>query len=81
MAAGMKPTAAPKPIVQSKTVWGAVAMLAALLLQQHGLASSQEAEQAGAQLETAAEAITALIGFILVIWGRISAKRPIKFPG
>jgi hypothetical protein len=69
----------PKPATQSKTIWGAVAMLIAFLLQQFDVAAD------AAEIETvigqAVEAIQILLGvggFIMAVVGRFRAAQPIQ---
>lgn len=71
----------PKPFFQSKTIVGAVMMLVSLGLQFYQVdASTDEITKAGVDLGNAIEGITGLVGFILVIVGRVKATRPIKPP-
>lgn len=71
----------PKPFFQSKTIVGAVLMAVSLALQFYQVDASQgELDKAALDLGNAIEGITGLIGFIMVIVGRVKAKTPIKSP-
>ena len=64
-----------KSIFASKTVWGGVVMLTAYALKFFGV-------ELGTEEQTKiAMALTELAGLVVVIWGRISAKKDIKLPG
>lgn len=72
----------PKPFYQSKTIIGAVLMLAPIALQMLGVtASPQELETAGADAVKIVEGVAGLTGFALVIIGRIKAARPVSLSG
>ena len=69
----------PKPFFQSKTIVGAVMMLVSLALQFYQVdVPAEEVAKAGTDLGNAIEGIAGLVGFILVIVGRVKAKAPIK---
>lgn len=61
----------------SKTIWGAVIMLLATVLKATGLVDLTATEQGQLvdQLYSLAFAGSELVGFALVIWGRISASK------
>ena len=63
----------------SKTIWGAVIMLIALILNQFGIVVSAE-EQASIvdSIVASTDTILALAGFILTIVGRFKAETPLK---
>ena len=71
----------PKPFFQSKTIVGAVMMAVSLALQFYQVeASSDDLAKAGVDLTNAVEGVIGFVGFILTIWGRVTAKAPIKLP-
>jgi len=72
----------PKSFLQSKTVWGAVAMLTSLALKQ--LHVEVDAAQIETVLGQAVDAVQVLIGvggFVLTIYGRFKATQPVKIGG
>lgn len=72
----------PKPFYQSKTIIGAVLMLAPIALQLLGVtASQQELDAAGANAVQIVEGVAGLTGFALVLIGRFKAARPISLSG
>ena len=72
----------PKPFFQSKTIIGAFIMAASLMVQiYHAPVSLEEINQAGSLLEQTINAGSALVGFALVIYGRIKAVRPVTILG
>jgi len=71
-----------KTPVESKTLWGAAALLLSWLLGQLG-ADTAAAEISG-QLGSAAEAVQVLLGvggFCLTVYGRVTAARKIRLSG
>ena len=71
-----------KPFYQSKTIVGAVMMLIALVLQIYQIELPQEqVDAAGANLAQTLQGIAGFWGFLLVIWGRIKADRPLGISG
>jgi len=60
----------------SKTILGAVIMLVAIVLKMMGIIdlSPEEQDQAVTLIIDAATAISVLVGFVLVLYGRIKAK-------
>lgn len=71
----------PKPFFQSKTIVGAVMMAVSLALQFYQVdASTDELAKAGVDLTNAIEGVVGFVGFVMVIWGRLTAKAPIKPP-
>ena len=71
-----------KPFYQSKTLAGAVMMAISLALQFYQVdASVDELAKATADLTDAIQGVTGFIGFVLVIYGRAKATRPIKLSG
>lgn len=61
----------------SKTIWGAVIMLMATVLKAAGLVDLTATEQGQLvdQLYSVAFAGSELVGFALVIWGRLAANK------
>lgn len=64
---------------QSKTVWGALAMLIAFTLQQFNVASSaSEIEVVIGQAVDGIQILLGVGGFVMTIYGRYKATHPIK---
>ncbi len=66
-----------KPFYQSKTIAGAVILLVSLVLQLTSSPAVPEAdlEQAAVQLDQVISGISGLVGFGLVVWGRIKGSK------
>lgn len=72
----------PKPMLQSKTIIGALLMAVTLVAQFYQAPVSQEEiNQAGNLLEETVKAVSALVGFTLVIYGRFKAVQPVNILG
>ncbi|MEO5914849.1 MAG: hypothetical protein ABIS50_11490 [Luteolibacter sp.] len=72
----------PKPIFQSKTIVGALIMAATIAAQFYQAPVSQdEINQAGGQLQQVLEGVSALVGLVMVIYGRMKATRPVTILG
>jgi len=69
--------AAGKPALASKAVWGGIVAVVAALLPVVGPALGLDATGQGHVLETVA-AIGCVIGGLVAIWGRLSARTPIR---
>lgn len=71
-----------KSFVQSRTIVGAIMMLVVLALQLFQVdVPTDELQTAEGHLDAVVQGIGALVGFILVIVGRVRAQRPVKFLG
>lgn len=71
-----------KPFFQSKTIIGAVMMAVSLGLQFYQVdVPAEELAKATDDLTLAVQGITGFVGFLLVIYGRIKAKAPLKLSG
>jgi NADH:ubiquinone oxidoreductase subunit 6 (subunit J) len=71
-----------KPFHQSRTIIGAVVMLIAFLASLFRVEiPAEELATAEDDIAIAWEAVAALIGFLLTIWGRIKASRQIGISG
>lgn len=67
-----------KPWYLSKTIWGAILMFAALLLSFFGVTVTPEEQASMADLIIQiAEGVVGLVGFVLTIYGRFKATKPI----
>lgn len=64
-----------KNALTSKTIIGLIVLLVCLYAQWNG--TPVDAAALEADLITIAERATALVGSVLVIWGRFSAKKPL----
>jgi len=62
-----------KNILQSKTIWGAIILIVAPLLSRYGL--EIEADMAESSIQEAIDIISAAVGGLLVVWGRLTAKK------
>lgn len=62
---------ATKHAVRSKTIWGAVIMAAVSLVAIGGVEITEQ------ETQQIVESVTALVGVVLVIWGRFSAKQKV----
>jgi len=64
----------------SKTIWGAMIMLLSVVLKSMGVIELSQAEQDSlvTMLYNVAYSISEMVGFVLVIWGRVTAKKEIK---
>lgn len=72
----------PKSFIYSRTIVGAVIMAISLISQFYNVPVSQaELDQASGDLTQAAEGVAAIVGFGLVIYGRIKAIRPVAILG
>jgi uncharacterized membrane protein len=67
----------------SKTVWGAIFLLVSVvLLKFFGVELTSDEQAEGVRtFVNGAEAVSAVLGFILVIWGRLTAKKKLAFGG
>lgn len=68
-----------KTPVESKTLWGAVALLLAWALGQAGV--QEDAARISEELGRAADAVRTLLatgGFVLTVWGRFAARKRIQ---
>ncbi len=71
-----------KPFFQSKTIVGAVMMAISLGLQFYQIdAGADELAAATSDLTLAIQGVTGFFGFVMVIYGRIKAKQPLKISG
>ncbi len=70
-------SAVPKPALASKAVWGGLVAVAAALLPVLGPAAGLEAADQGEVLELLA-ALGGVVGGLLAIWGRVTARQPIR---
>jgi len=63
----------------SKTIWGAIVMLLATVLRGMGVLdlTPEEQDKATEMVYNSAFAVSELVGFALVLWGRITAKTTI----
>ena len=66
-----------KNVFASKTIWGAIAMLAPTVLGFFGVTAAETAEGIGHATSLVNDAIVA-VGFVLTIWGRISATKSLR---
>lgn len=66
-----------KPFYQSKTLAGALIMLVSLVLQLTASPALPDADlqQATVQLDQVISGISGLVGFALVVWGRIKGSK------
>lgn len=64
-----------KSIFASKTLWGAVIMLVASVLKAFGI------EIADAEVTNVSTNVAELVGFIMVVWGRFSARKDLNVTG
>lgn len=71
-----------KPMWQSKTMWGGVLQLFTLILAQQGIevTGDEQALVLDSGIAISA-ALTGLIGVIMTVWGRFTAKRPVTVTG
>ena len=71
-----------KAFFKSKTIIGAVMMALAIALQSFQVeVDAGTMDQAATDLDQLVKAATGFIGFVLVIWGRIKARRAITLSG
>ena len=68
-----------KPWYLSKTIWGAIVMLLATVLRGMGVLdlSQEEQDKTVEMIYNSTFAVSELIGFVLVLWGRVTAKTTI----
>lgn len=65
-----------KPIYTSKTFWGAILMLLSVVLQAFDIQlGPDDQEQAATAIASVIDEAIGFIGFILTLWGRITAKK------
>jgi hypothetical protein len=64
-----------KPIYKSKTAWGAVAMLAGAALSHYNISVDT------AEIEQHIAGVLSAAGFLITLYGRITAVLPIKIFG
>ncbi len=69
-----------KSIFASKTIWGAVLMIIPPLLSIFGV-SSDDASQGVSMASELIDKAIAFIGFVVVIWGRVAATKPVTLLG
>jgi uncharacterized protein (DUF697 family) len=68
-----------KSLLKSKTFWGGAVLFVAMILKIFGIELTPEDQAAAPELiATAIDAVSALVGFVLVIYGRKNAVLPIK---
>lgn len=66
-----------KNIFASKTIWGAVLMILPVILGLFGF-SSEDAAAVGTQVTSFVEHAIQFVGFVLTVWGRLTATKGIK---
>ena len=68
-----------KSVLKSTTVRGALIMLLPTVLKLFGVEISQEEiDLLGQNLDVLVEAVTALVGFVVAIYGRWNATKPLS---
>lgn len=72
----------PKPFFKSATIVGGVLMLVSIVLHYFAVeASPEELAKLDVDLNTAISGISGVAGFVMVVIGRIKAKRPVNLSG
>lgn len=61
-----------KSFLKSKTLWGGLIMILGFVLKLFGIELWSEGEQ-----EAIVQGVIQVVGFILVVWGRVTAKTSI----
>lgn len=64
-----------KGILASKTLWGGIIMLVAAIFRACGVEVGTD------ELTAVSGHVAELVGFIMIVWGRFTAKKDIKLPG
>lgn len=66
-----------KSVFASKTIWGAIVMIVPTILGLFGITAAESA-QAVNHVTTIVSHGVELVGFVMVLWGRLTATKALK---